>query len=106
KSIVLASLVMFILVGCASQKGSATTKQATNATPGAPATTGIVTTHIATTGCGIKHPSSPGTSREMAITSGGIRRTFLDHIPAAYNANQLAPLVFVIHGHGGKASDL
>jgi polyhydroxybutyrate depolymerase len=40
---------------------------------------------------------------ELALTVGGHERTYLLHLPQAYDGKRLLPLVIVLHGGGGNA---
>jgi polyhydroxybutyrate depolymerase len=57
---------------------------------------GIVDRPVATTGCGKPAPAN-GTGH---LTSGGIAREYLIHLPDGYNARRPYPLVLSFHGHG------
>lgn len=63
----------------------------------------------ASTGCGkalgygIKKGGT-GSSNTIALTSGGITRSFLLHIPTNYNINSARGLIFGYHGRGATAS--
>ena len=39
----------------------------------------------------------------QCITVNGLTRTYILHIPTGYNSSTRVPLVFVLHGMGGKA---
>jgi len=56
-----------------------------------------------TTGCGRIPPVTPGTSGEGTLVSGGLTRSYLLHIPRAYDLSHLYPLVLNFHGHGSTA---
>ncbi len=53
-------------------------------------------------GCATATPRAPGVAT-MNITSGGVARTYLQRIPAGYDATNPAPVVFAIHGWGEGA---
>ncbi|KAI5364131.1 putative alpha/Beta hydrolase, feruloyl esterase B/C/D [Septoria linicola] len=63
----------------------------------------------ASTGCGkalgygIKKGGT-GSSNTITLTSGGITRSFLLHIPTNYNINSARGLIFGFHGRGATAS--
>lgn len=47
----------------------------------------------------------PGVTSEQKMYVAGQLRTYLLHIPAHYDTIRLAPLVIVLHGHGGSAAN-
>jgi len=47
----------------------------------------------------------PGVTSEQKMYVGGELRTYLLHIPAHYDTIRRAPLVIVLHGHGGSAEN-
>ncbi|HLI06479.1 MAG TPA: PHB depolymerase family esterase [Ktedonobacteraceae bacterium] len=56
------------------------------------------------TGCGKPSPVAPGTSVTQTLSSGGIDRSYLLHIPTGYKDTVEQPLVLNFHGHGSNAS--
>jgi polyhydroxybutyrate depolymerase len=64
---------------------------------------------IGLTGCGGSSSSgssptssgTPGFDVNPSLTSGGVSRSYILHIPANFDANALYPLVIVYHGGGG-----
>jgi len=102
KCFIPAILLIILLSGCARQTGASTTTSGT--TTASPANGGIVNTPIPTTGCGKVSPLTPGSTADTTINSGGLQRTYRLHIPTGYDPNQMTPLVFDIHGHGGTAA--
>jgi polyhydroxybutyrate depolymerase len=53
----------------------------------------------ALTGCGRASPVPPGQSVVQEVTSGGLRRTYLLHLPNDYQPSRPTPLVLSFHGH-------
>lgn len=57
--------------------------------------------------CGLSsqaaHAAGDRSSSTLSITVGGVQRTYLLHIPRAYDKAKPAPLVLVLHGGGGTA---
>ncbi|MGH2830019.1 MAG: extracellular catalytic domain type 1 short-chain-length polyhydroxyalkanoate depolymerase [Actinomycetota bacterium] len=51
-------------------------------------------------------PSVSAASVDQTIEVGGIRRTYVLHVPAALPANAAVPLVFVLHGGGGAGRQI
>jgi polyhydroxybutyrate depolymerase len=47
--------------------------------------------------------ASPKKDRFFFITHGGERRSYLVHLPPAYNGKKALPLVLILHGGGGEA---
>lgn len=50
-------------------------------------------------GCGRPAPVAPGQSTVQEVTSGGLRRTYLLHLPNDYQPSRPTPLVLSFHGH-------
>jgi len=46
----------------------------------------------------------PGKDRAMTILHGGLKRSYLLHVPAGYRPDRAWPLVFVLHGGGGDGA--
>ncbi len=63
----------------------------------------IVSTLLATEGCGKPSPIPAGTSADEALYSGGLVRMFRLHVPRGYLPEQRTPLVLNFHGHGSAA---
>src|SRR5262249_23370915 len=59
----------------------------------------VVATAIATTGCSKNAPTSLGVNASQTLTSSGLARTYLLHVPSGYQANTPTPLVLDFHGH-------
>jgi polyhydroxybutyrate depolymerase len=56
---------------------------------------------------GVKVNALPQTEDSVqTITVGGTQRTYLLHVPPAYNGSTPWPLVFVLHGAGGTAKSM
>ncbi|BCY09552.1 PHB depolymerase family esterase [Actinoplanes sp. L3-i22] len=66
------------------------------ATETAPGT--ITDRPVHTTGCGKRPPAPAGTSITRTVTSGGIDRTYLLHLPAGYRPGRATPVVLSFHG--------
>ncbi len=64
---------------------------------------GIVTTSLATMGCGKPAPIPPGTSANETLRSGGLTRRYRLHVPHGYLSTRSTPLVLSFHGHGSMA---
>lgn len=52
--------------------------------------------------CSPARPHAPGNSNE-AITSGGLQRTYILHIPTGYDGARATPLLLSFHGYGLSA---
>lgn len=91
--------ILVIGSGCQRRASSPATT-----TPGTSA--GIVTTPIATTGCGQPPLATPGTSADFSLSSGGYTRTYRLHVPLGYQANQMTPLLLIFHGHFGTSAQV
>jgi polyhydroxybutyrate depolymerase len=48
-------------------------------------------------------PLAPGIDLPVVLSSGGLDRTYVVHVPASYDGSQAVPLVLVLHGSGGSA---
>jgi polyhydroxybutyrate depolymerase len=86
--------------GSAAPVGGAAPAGDTSATaaPGTgPAT--VTDASVASTGCGRPAPVPPGHSTTQTLTSGGVRRDYLLHLPADYDPARPRPLVLSFHGH-------
>lgn len=91
-----AILLILLLSGCAgSNNGSAPP----------PLLGSIVTTPIATTGCGKAAPVTQGKSADFTITSDGLQRTYRLHVPVAYDPHIMIPLILSIHPYTGHAAN-
>ncbi|WP_353940508.1 PHB depolymerase family esterase [Streptomyces sp. HUAS MG91] len=55
-------------------------------------------------GCGVPTDLAPGASTTRSLTVDGVRRDYLVHLPASYDADRPTPLVLSFHGHG-RTSD-
>lgn len=76
--------------------GPAVSGTATNASA---VTTAIPTSSASeTAACTPARPSTPGEST-VAITSGGVDRTYILHVPPSYAGDQQTPLVLLFHGY-------
>jgi len=64
----------------------------------------LVTSPIASSGCGKLAPFSPGLSENQTINSGGYERSYRIHLPSGYRSNVPRPLVLNFHGHGSTAA--
>ncbi|MEU0511341.1 ferulic acid esterase [Amycolatopsis sp. NPDC006125] len=71
----------------------------------APAATasGIVGFPVPSAGCGHPAPVPAGQSVTRTVTSGGLTRSYLLHVPADYRPDRPDPLVLSFHGHGRTA---
>jgi polyhydroxybutyrate depolymerase len=63
----------------------------------------IVSTLLATKGCGKPSPIPAGTSADGALYSGGLVRIYRLHVPRGYLPTHRTPLVLNFHGHGSAA---
>jgi len=54
---------------------------------------------VPSTGCGKSSPVPAGRSTAQTLTSGGVRRDYLLHVPADYDPARPRPLVLSFHGH-------
>ena len=41
-----------------------------------------------------------------SVTVGGLKRTFIVHLPAGYSGNKILPLIIALHGGGGSGFDM
>lgn len=65
--------------------------------------TGLSTAGVAnrpSRGCGADPRAASGTTTQRSLTSGGRERTYLVHLPDAYQAGRALPLVVAFHGRG------
>jgi polyhydroxybutyrate depolymerase len=63
----------------------------------------LITSPIASSGCGKHAPFAPGLSENQTISSGGYERLYRIHLPSGYRSNVAQPLVLNFHGHGSTA---
>jgi polyhydroxybutyrate depolymerase len=89
-------LLMLLLSGCGGDN---------NGSAPPPSWGGIVTTPIATSGCGKTAPVAQGKSADFTITSDGLQRTYRLHIPVRYDPYKKIPLVLSMHGYTGHAAN-
>ncbi|WP_018681370.1 alpha/beta hydrolase family esterase [Actinokineospora enzanensis] len=62
---------------------------------------------VDSTGCSATtSPLTLGQTTAQTISSGGLTRSYLVHMPSTYVPGQLKPLVMVFHGHKGTAADI
>ena len=85
------------------------TKRATDATTTTTSTTATTatTTTAATSssaGCGGTTTPATGQTSKHTLTFGGAERTYLLHVPAAYDPTTPTPVVFEFHGFGSSAA--
>ncbi|GAA0603459.1 PHB depolymerase family esterase [Kutzneria viridogrisea] len=57
-------------------------------------------TPTADTGCSVAPPTAPGSTASGSITSGGLHRDYLVHVPANYEQGKAVPMVLAFHGRG------
>lgn len=103
-------VVLFLLAGCsaASTLPGGSVAAPTRTPPvkvverGSGSAQALVTTPIATTGCGTTPPTPPGTTRQQSLFVGHRTRSYLVHIPAGYDSATPTPLVLSFHGHGSS----
>ncbi|GAB3460662.1 PHB depolymerase family esterase [Streptomonospora sediminis] len=55
-------------------------------------------------GCGTAPPQQPGQSRQHAIASGGLDRSYRLHLPEDYTADRPLPVVLAYHGRGNTGA--
>ncbi len=94
----LAVLGALLLAGCASPP-------LPTPAPPSPQPDKIMPAPIISTGCGQPAPVRPGRTAERTISSGGLRRQYLLHLPPSYQVDSPTPLVLSFHGHGANAND-
>jgi polyhydroxybutyrate depolymerase len=84
------------LLACASDRRlpNATESARAAAMPAAPVPAGV-------SACGTATALASGVS-EQRLTSGGVERRFLVHLPARYDGRAALPVVFELHGSGGS----
>jgi polyhydroxybutyrate depolymerase len=68
------------------------------------AASNLITSPIASTGCGKLVPFTPGLSENQTISSDGYVRSYRIHLPSGYHSNVPQPLVLNFHGHGSSAA--
>jgi len=93
-------LVTALIAGCAAavpDTAAAPPAPGTAAVPPAPGTAAVPPGGPA--GCGRPSPVPPGQSTVQEITSGGLRRSYLLHLPNDYQPARPTPLVLSFHGH-------
>jgi polyhydroxybutyrate depolymerase len=64
----------------------------------------LITSPIASSGCGKPAPFSPGLSENQTISSGGYERLYRIHLPSGYRSTMPRPLVLNFHGHDSTAA--
>ena len=64
----------------------------------------LITTPIASSGCGKLAPFAPGLSENQTISSGGYERMYRIHLPLGYRSTLPQPLVLNFHGHDSSAA--
>lgn len=64
----------------------------------------VITSPIASSGCGKLAPFAPGLSENQTVSSGGYERLYRIHVPSGYHSNVPQPLVLNFHGHGSTAA--
>jgi polyhydroxybutyrate depolymerase len=101
------ALDVWCLVGalCALLAASCSSSPSSSALPlGTPSPEAtIITTPITSAGCGKPTPALQGSSINEMVFSGGLRRTYLLHVPSGYQANSSEAVVLSFHGHGNTA---
>ena len=61
---------------------------------------------VDTTGCATAPDVTPGTSAVRHVTSDGIERSFVLHVPATYDPAQPVPVIVAFHGRKGTGAEL
>ncbi|TLD37520.1 carbohydrate esterase family 1 protein [Venturia nashicola] len=64
----------------------------------------LLSTQAIATGCNKALPVQAGSTTSIPITSGGLARDYLIHVPTTYDATKKVPLIFSFHGRGKNAS--
>lgn len=64
----------------------------------------LLSTQAIATGCDKALPVKAGSTTKISITSGGLDRDYLIHVPKTYDATKKVPLIFSFHGRGKNAS--
>ncbi len=62
---------------------------------------GVADTQRPSAGCGQAPPATPGVSKRLTMSSGGLEREFLLHLPAGYDSSSPTPLLLDFHGYTG-----
>ena len=96
RRLALPALCAVLLAGCSG--GGASPPGTPDGTPAASAS---VTTVAG--GCSPARPQAAG-DQPSSIQSGGLTRTYILHIPPAYDGTKAVPLVLAFHPYGGTAS--
>lgn len=84
---------------------SATPPTTTTASETVPTTTTVDTSAVAST-TAVRQPTCPAATAgnsELSLTSGGITRTAIVHVPPGYTGSAPTALVVDFHGHGGNS---
>lgn len=63
----------------------------------------VFSTQAFATGCGKSPPVKAGSTANVPITSGGIERDYLLHVPSTYDGKNPVSLIFSFHGRGKDA---
>lgn len=59
-----------------------------------------------TPGCGTEPAVAPGSSATLTLESGGIERSAIVHVPAAYDPLDPTPVVLAFHGRGSTGAEI
>lgn len=89
-------VTLLLLTGC----GPSTSSAPLPATPGSSPSAGIASLDklVPTSGCGKTPHSQAGTSALEMLTSGGMSRSYLVHVPSGYSSSTPTALVLIFHG--------
>lgn len=95
-------VALLLITGC----GPSTSSAPLPATPGSSPSPEIASLDklVPTTGCGKTPPSQAGTSTLEVLTSGGMSRSYLVHVPSGYRSSTPTALVLIFHGASSRNS--
>jgi polyhydroxybutyrate depolymerase len=97
-----AAAISLALTAFGSAASPAAAAQRTAYSPAVPAD-GVVDHSIPTSGCAKAPDVPPGGSSTEYLVSGGIRRSYLEHLPDRYNPRRPYSVVLSFHGHNRTA---
>ncbi len=97
---VIAALLAVLLLACGG--GKSRPDSSVTRAPQSTATTAIAITPASNAACNPTRPHDSGESNQT-VTSGGLERTYISHVPPGYDGTTPMPLVLVFHGYAENA---